>query len=261
MARFLRPSRPSQRGQSTSEFLIAMVVCIPLYLAVDYAGKYGDLQHSAVQASRYAAFQRVLEPSTGKLSDDMIKDQTKARFFLDGDRNGGKIDSADTAGSISDDTDQPVLWRDNGNNALLQSPSQITVDFGSVDMAPPGSVAWAIDGLAWTAGLEYNKTGRLATVELNLVNKMDMASDTPIELKIGAATAAAAGGWGSSGRNMTKDKASTIVPSSMVPSFITDIIDVAIGLFEDSGGPQFGCIKPDVVAPDRLEPFSGTEGC
>lgn len=260
MARFPSLSRLSQRGQSTSEFLIAMVVCIPLYLAVDYAGKYGDLQHSAVQASRYAAFQRVLEPNAGKLSDETIRDQTRARFFLDGDRNDGKLDSSDTAGSIGDDTDQPVLWRDNANNALLVSPAQVTVDFGNVAMSPPASVSWAIDGLAWTAGQNYTG-GRLATVELNLVNKMDMASESPIPLKIGAATAAAAGGWGSSGRAMTKDKASTIVPSSLVPSFVTDIIDVAIGLFEDSGGPQFGCIKPDVVAPDRLEPFSGTEGC
>lgn len=260
MASSHSPSRPSQRGQSTTEFLIAMVVCVPLYLAVDYAGKYGDLQQTAVQASRYAVFQRVLEPNAGKLSDSTIQDQTRARFFLRGDRNDGKLDSADSAASIDDDTDQPVLWRDNGNNALLAKPSQVSVTFEQVAMSPPASVSWAIDGLAWTAGQSYTG-GRLAKVELNLVNKMDMASDTPIDLKIGAATAAATGGWGSSGSSYTKEKASTIVPSSLVPSFITDIVDIAIGLFEDSGGPQFGCIKPDVVAPDRLEPFSGTEGC
>ena len=125
MARLQSPRRSSQHGQSTTEFVIALVVCVPLYLAVDYAGKYGDLQQTAVQASRYAAFQRVLEPRTGALSDAKIEDQTRARFFLDGQRNDGKLNSDDTAGSITDDTDQPPLWRDNGNNALLTGPTQV----------------------------------------------------------------------------------------------------------------------------------------
>lgn len=252
-------SRMAQRGQSMAEFLIALIVMVPLYLAVDYAGKYGDLHQTAVQASRYAAFQRVLEPNASKLSDSKIEDQTRARFFLHGGLNGGRLDSDDTAVSISDDTDQPPMWKDNGGNALLAQPSQVSVRFAQVAMSPPASVGWAIEGLAWTADQSYTG-GRQAQVELNLVNKMDMISPAPIELKIGAATAAVAGGWGSSGSTMTEDKAATIVPTSMIPSFLSDFIELAISFFEPSG-PEFGCIKPDVVAPDRLAPFSGTEGC
>jgi hypothetical protein len=120
-------------------------------------------------------------------------------------------------------------------------------------------VAWAIDGLAWTAGQHYTG-GKQAQLEINLVNKLDLASDTPIDLKIGVATAAVGSGWGSSGSAMTRDKASTIVPSSLVPEWLNEFLDLSISFFEPEG-PQFGCIKPDIVAADRLEPYSGSQGC
>lgn len=249
----------AQRGQSLAEFLISLAVLVPLYLAVDYAGKYGDLHQTAVQASRYAAMQRVLEPSAAKLSNATIQDQTRARFFLDGGRNGGKLRSDDTAASVADHSGQTYIWRDNATNPLLTSPAQVAVTFADAPMAPPAAVGWFIDGWAWTAGQTYTG-GQQARVELTLKNKLDQSLPDAPDFKIGAATAAVGAGWASSGSAMTAEKASTIVPSSMLPGWASGFIEFVVSFFEP-WGPEFGCIKPDIVAPDRLDPFVGNGDC
>ena len=249
----------TQRGQSLAEFLISLAVLVPLYLAVDYAGKYGDLHQTAVQASRYAAMQRVLEPSAAKLSNATIQDQTRARFFLDGARNSGKLRPDDSAASVADHTGQTYIWRDNATNPLLTSPGQVTVNFVDAPMAPPASVGWFINGFAWTADQTYTG-GQQARVELSLKNKLDQSMVAAPDFRIGAATGAVGAGWASSGSAMTKDKASTIVPSAALPDWAGDFIEFVVSFFEPYG-PEFGCIKPDIVATDRLDPFVGNGAC
>ena len=51
-----------QRGQAMTEFVAAMAMFIPLILGVIYVFKYGDIKHQAIQASRYAAMERALDP-------------------------------------------------------------------------------------------------------------------------------------------------------------------------------------------------------
>ncbi len=48
------------RGQAMTEFLVAMAVLVPIFFAISYLARYGDLQQRATQASRYAAFQRAM---------------------------------------------------------------------------------------------------------------------------------------------------------------------------------------------------------
>ena len=51
----------TQRGQAMSEFIAAMALFVPLVLGVIYIGKYSDIKHQAIQASRYAAMERALD--------------------------------------------------------------------------------------------------------------------------------------------------------------------------------------------------------
>jgi len=74
-------AKATQAGQSATEFLIALLVMLPLFLAVAYAGRYGEIHQTATQASRYAAFQRVMQPDSKVLSDAKIEDQMRARYF------------------------------------------------------------------------------------------------------------------------------------------------------------------------------------
>ena len=89
-----------QRGQSTTEFLVALIALVPIFLAVVYAGRYSDAHQAAVQASRYVAFQRALQPSTTALPDSKLIDQARARFFARRDLNNGLLRSDDSAGSM-----------------------------------------------------------------------------------------------------------------------------------------------------------------
>ena len=49
---FAHLHRHAQRGQSLAEFLVALTVLLPLFVAINYAGKYSDIQNTANQASR-----------------------------------------------------------------------------------------------------------------------------------------------------------------------------------------------------------------
>ncbi|TMH76766.1 MAG: pilus assembly protein [Betaproteobacteria bacterium] len=72
-----------QRGQAMSEFVVAMIAFVPLVLGVIYIGKYSDIKHQAIQASRYAAFERALDPHKHE-GGTTVQDETVARFFRDG---------------------------------------------------------------------------------------------------------------------------------------------------------------------------------
>ena len=46
----------SQQGQALTEFLVASLVVVPLFLLIPMIGKYQDMAHNTLMASRYVAF-------------------------------------------------------------------------------------------------------------------------------------------------------------------------------------------------------------
>jgi hypothetical protein len=250
-------SKLVQRGQSMTEFLVALAVLVPLFVGVSFAARYGDLQQRATQASRYAAFQRVMQPSTTLLPDAKIEDQTRARFFLAPlALNGGKLQDDDSVKGISDDKHQPMLWRDLSGTALLSKPDQVALTWGDAKL---GSLSGGLNTFSGYMGKPWTGS-RLAHVELSLVNKMDLSVDTPAVLKIAATTAAAGNGFGSRGSKQTRDVTAKLVPTAMLPSGLTSAVEWVFKLFEPHG-PKIGCIKPDVVANHRLEGAPNNKAC
>jgi len=235
-----------QRGQAMSEFIIALLVLVPVFLAVSYLGRYGDLQQRAQQASRYATFQRATQPDTAQLDDAKIADQMRARFFLNHDAlvKDGHLRSDDSAAKYKDGKDQPALWHDLAGKALLKDPSQVTLQWGAASIGNANKDVGYISKLIGKPMTD----GRVAMVELNLFNKLNLAQSNPANIKIGAATAAVGGGLGSAGSNDTAATAAKVnVASRLIPQFVTQVIGIAAFLFEQDS-PDFGCIKPDVVA-------------
>jgi hypothetical protein len=252
------PPRRHQRGQSLTEFAIALTVLVPVVLAVGYAAKYSDIQQTATQASRYAAMQRAIEPNTGRLSDATLRSQTQVRFFVDTlQLNGGKLQSDDSAAAVKKDEKQSAMWRDQRFGALLTSLDQVDVHWDAAGMGGGGTLKIA-------QGLINNKTystPNVARVDVSLLNRMDQSVKDPAALKIGATTAAVGNDWSANGNGDTLSTVRAAVPSSML-SALQPVLDVFTLIFEGPGHRfQMGCIKPDVVPGDRLEGASDSGGC
>lgn len=66
---------PHQQGQATVETLISMLALLPIFILIPYIGKYIDIKSKAVQASRYAAFERTVfsDPGASWNSDENQK--------------------------------------------------------------------------------------------------------------------------------------------------------------------------------------------
>jgi hypothetical protein len=251
--------RLQQRGQSIAELLLGLAMLLPLFLAVAYAGRYGDLQQTATQASRYAAMGRAMEPSEGRLSNAAIEDQTRARFFLAGDYlHRGRIQSDDTVAGYTNDRGQSEMWQDLSGNPLLSRPDRVTLQWDDAALGT-GAVASSMNIMTKSAGLSY-PGGRVARLEVTLTNRLDQVNASPRPIVIAAATAAAGNGLGSSGSKATRDAAATLVPSSYVPDALGGLLSEAIGLFEPEG-PEIGCIKPDVVPTHRLDGAANNRRC
>jgi hypothetical protein len=165
-----------QRGQSMTEFLVALLVLLPLFLAVTYAGRYADLLQTSTQASRYAAMQRAIEPSTARLSDAKLQDQTRVRFFTNTDLlHSGRLQSDDSAAIYSADEALPSNWRSLSGAPLLAKLDDVKLSFHGESMygdTPLGKYGKATTGKGYT----QPKSARL---EVTLLNRMDQTSDAP----------------------------------------------------------------------------------
>jgi hypothetical protein len=242
----------AQRGQATTEFLVALLALVPVFIGVVYAGRYADLQQTATQASRYVAFERALQPDGAKLSDAKLLDQTRARFFVRPDHfdKKGAVRSDDSVAKLKKDEGLPAMWRDLSHGALLEGYDKVTLGWGGAPLGN-GKAASALDAGAKLYGKSW--TGmKTANLEIALVNRMDQASAEPKPLKIGATTAAAADAWNAGGATDVVKSIEKVVPSSMVPEAATDLLGMFLWLFETSS-PQFGCIDPNIVPADRTK--------
>ena len=246
------------RGQSMTEFLVALAVLAPLFLAVTFAGRYGDIMHSSVQASRYAAFQRAMQPSQATLPDSKIQDQMRARFFVRGNyMHNGALQSDDSIANLRGDT-APTMWRDLSFHPVLTAPTSVTLSMGTAALNS-GGAQQALNFVSHEAGKTYSAAA-VANVEVTLVNKFDLSRNATPNLTIGATAAAVGDALSSSGSQATRDAAATIVPLSHVPGALNGFLNAAMHLFEQNG-PTLGCIKPDVVPTGRLQGYAPAGAC
>ena len=114
--------RCGQSGQAMTEFsIVAAFVLVPLFLMVPMMGKFLDMKASAIQASRYAAWERTVWHGNstwaeGEKSDLEIETEIKRRFFSD------TAEAALISTDMSEpDADIKPMWNDHEGTSMLDT--------------------------------------------------------------------------------------------------------------------------------------------
>lgn len=242
------------------EFLVAMVFMIPMLMGVIYIFKYADIKQSAIQASRYAAFQRVMQPDDAQLATDAIQDQLRARFFMHGGRGQGdphrEIRSADSASGASPGSD-PVLWRDLSSQALLPHFDRVTLNYAEQ----------AFSSAVQTTSAWMHSTFRIAAPRIHVahveVSVGDRLHDTHPTLVIAASTALSADSahaQGSAGVRAALRGHPVLGAVTTAVGWVEPVIQGLVGLFERQR-PELSCLKVESVPADRLSGPGSAGAC
>lgn len=251
-----------QRGQAMVEFVAAMAVFLPLFFAIYYVGKFADIKHQAIQASRYAAFERALDPNSSQEGAGLLQEETRARFFPDGGLNNGKL-ARDTSGLTTDANLNP-LWTQVDNTPLLRNYSDVSVSVASNSM-DVGKFTPINEGSQVFNNL--NRNGQIqADVEVPIANIAHLPAPlNALNLRVAARTVVAGDAWGGDGPQQVADKQNAITDQGKNP--VLTALGVALAplaaVFSDSGPPKFGCVRPDVV-PAQAAPgatYSPNDPC
>lgn len=234
----------AERGQAMSEFVVAMTfLFVPLFMGVVYLGKYGDMKHQVIQASRYAAMERALDPQDHE-SDTVIGNETVARFFRDDAQHPiGLNDQATEATSGDENPD----WATLTGEPMLASYSDVSVTLTSKGI--DSALLQPVD----LATKQFNRLnpgyGVEADVAVPVANIAHFAPLANINLKIGASTVIAGDPWdGGGAADVAGHFTDFSVPGRAV-SLVERIpgINVLFQAFAGTPAPQLGCVKPDVV--------------
>jgi hypothetical protein len=248
-----------QRGQASTEFIAAMALFVPLFFGIVYVGKFADMKHQAIQASRYAAFERALDPSSTQESAAVLQEETRARFFTDGARNQGKIGFEDSTQNLASNGTTNPFWNEVNGTPLLQSyddpTTGITVDVASNSM-DVGAFAPINEGnQVFFSNLNTN--GKIqADVKVPIANIAHLpAILNNLNLVVAARTVVAGDAWNGNGPQDVANH-QTIVSDPGRNNPVLQTLQATLAplaeVFADSQ-PKFGCDRPDVV-PDRTAP-------
>jgi len=275
-----RALRPSS-GQALVEFLIAAtLVLIPMFLIVPLLGKYMDLKATAIQAARYAAWERTVwfghaDWAAGQKTDLQVQREIQRRFFSD--TATVKLQSNDGNATGWGGTGPKPLWRDRAGNPMLVT-YDANVTQGVVKGETPGLINDILDPVVSAISFVGGLLGAAFVLDMDSLYTSTVNVQTvqtrPIRQVIdrGAATGAVtplfseknvliANGWGANGAAQVKAQTEGLTPTSFLQrSPVSDVLTVIQYLayvFAPELNPNHlklgGEIKPDVVPGDRLQ--------
>src|SRR5262249_22335117 len=163
------PHRARNAGQAMVEFLIAATtVLIPLFLIVPLLGKYMDMKATAIQAARYAAWERTVwfgstNWSAAQKTDTQIQQEVQWRFFSD----SATLKFQDTdmnAGGWAGTGPKP-LWRDRAGNPMLVTYNSDVTE-ASTTGATPGLMNTILDPVVSAIGVVGNILGAAFVLDM-----------------------------------------------------------------------------------------------
>lgn len=245
----------SQRGQAMTEFVAAMALAIPLIFGVIYIGKYTDVKHQTIQASRYAALSRAMDPH-GQQSTGRIRDEAAARFFRDGAKYGiAKNDrpqgatAGDTNANWYQVTGAPILGSYNDVRVSLNASRITNAQVGVLNAVP------RFGGVGGNGRLNSD-FGVQADVQVPLARVLHFG---PLDdnFTIGATTVIAGDPWNGGGAEDVGDRFGITNVPAKLGSFLSSnvIADTLFDLLAGTPAPKFGCVKVEVV-PSTVGPQS-----
>lgn len=236
-------------GQATIEFIVACLVMIPMFFGIYYFARYSDIKQAGIQASRYAAFERTLDPTSVRKTDAVIQSEVRARFFVEQE----KIQYHDNPAKVG--TKDVSLWVQADNKKLINNISDVTLTWDKSNKFTAGPIINTLDTVA-AKGFKL-PAGQIIKSQINipLSDIVHFDSLKSINISMPAAVAIGSGAWNSSGSNnganSTCNRVSGAVISSLVPDAVNTILNLGLGLFEQSS-PEFGLILPDYVPPGSV---------
>lgn len=251
----------SSRGQATVEFLVALLVMVPFFFGMYYFARYADVKHSAIQASRYVAFERAQDPLEQAKSKAQLAEETRARFFVPLSVNEGKISYLQRTTNLNPDRDRVPLWSDATYQPLLANYAGISVqerDAGALNTGLVGSLQSLVAGPVF--GLPTGGVVR-AEVTVPLANIAHYAVLRDINIGLPGATAIGTANWGASGAKAGRQTVCDAVSRTVVSQFgpvqvVGEAVSTLMIPFEEHR-PDFGRILPDYVPPGSVKNGGG----
>lgn len=259
-------ARRRQGGQALTEFLVAALALVPLFLLMPLIAKYQDISHATQMASRYVAFDaftRNDSVSTWK-SEAQLADEVRRRFFSNAD---APIKTNDVAGNFL--ANHNLFWRGaNGEVLINDFNTDVTISFGAAAGAAHGDgFSAASDGAPFILRDPLQLRARgvyTANVSVKLANmpvglKFYEPFDS-IDLAISRGTSVVIDPWTAGSPTQIEDKikaSAEIFPVGAL-SAISPIVSAGVTLIDLPGGlagPKLGQLDfwRDVVPEDRLK--------
>jgi hypothetical protein len=255
-----------QSGQALTEFLVAAVAVVPLFLLIPLIGKYQDISNSTQMASRYVAFEAtVRNDSTGSWEPEgQLAQEVVRRFFSNPD---APIKTNDAAGNFK--ANQNLFWRDPVDKPLIADlGSDVKLTFGP-DASTTQSGAFtsiADEGKPFPGYEELGLQTRgiyTAHVAVKLANvpsglKFYEPFDK-LDLTMTRSTSIAIGPWTAKDPAQVESKiagSAAFFPAGKLAE-VSPLVDAAVTIIDAPGGisgPKLGKLDfwRDVVPEDRL---------
>lgn len=258
-----------QTGHAIAEFVAMGAVLVPLALLVPALGKIADMNHAAIESSRYVAWERTVASEADK-ADAQVAEEVRRRFF-----SNVNAFIFSNEGSQTSDAQRHQLWRDHQANWILRDYNDVSVQTTNSDT--PGNAAGTVANLM--AGFmnvmgEFNGDGDsgldtrgLYRADVNVnVGSLPLAPFNTGSNCTGAQTAETflciqrhnvilADSWASRDSAEMQRRVRALVPTSAFER-LTDLTDVIanVPFLQEFGRFEPGYVAPDTVIPPDRQP-------
>lgn len=253
--------RTSQAGQATTEFLVCLLVLAPMFLGLHYLARYADVKHSAIQASRYVAFERAQDPLGRAKSASDLAQEARARFFLQ--RKAGQQEIAYRDSPLRDrpDSHRIPLWSDVQYRPLLEDFNRVVITERDLGRLPGDALGVLQQKVAEPVfGLPRGGTMR-AEVTVSLADVVRFDALRNVQVGLPGATAIAAGAWNASGARGGSESTCHRVRRAVLGGYIEPVMDVLGTLMTpfERHTPDVGIVLPDYVPTGSLRDAQGRD--
>lgn len=235
------------------------VALLPLFVLMPMIGKYQDIAHSTLAASRYAAFDMLTRYQTTK-PQSQLDQEVRQRFFS---AANAPIKSSESAQSPQASLNP--LWRDPTNRPLIAQLSDISIRHSGASLSdssdPQGMATAALEKARGLIDLPQREL-HTATVSVPLINlPQSLRIYEPFDrlhLRVQRHTSVVPDPWTAAGPAQVQaqiDKA-VLIPLSRPLRAVGELIDLPLSAAEPGvSKPQLGELEfwSDLVPSDRLK--------
>lgn len=258
----------SQQGQALTEFLVASLAVVPLFLLIPMIGKYQDMAHNTLMASRYVAFDAITRNNrvNSWKPEAQLAQEVQRRFFSN---SRAPIKTGDAAGNFR--SHRNGMWTDAFGNPLLRNFDQdVRVSYGFGNGANHNAgFSGSRDGDPFLLMGRFDLsrrgiyTANVAVTVANLPAGLRLIEPFDnINLVISRSTTVLLDPWSGQGPQDVQNRLRDVVvnPGSLLANIrpmtdlVVDGLDGRLLLLGNIRGPRLGDVQfwRDVVPADRL---------